>query len=232
MGDTKDRLLYGRSEFARGLGLHKGTITRAINEDRLIVDRETDKIDPQYPTNLAYIQKVVTGRHGTGLTEQFKKELQSNFIDIEKRRRRGKIASVGVNSKAATAYRNIADRLDENIDIETPEGEDLFDKLMSQGLLQPGEQLKIAQTTLANLRIAKEMDDLIVRTMVTRCFARLSGIISSRMLCLGQRSAKPLCSLFGDMSPEKEIAVQKLMDDEIAGAVEAIQREIEDATDW
>lgn len=104
--------------------------------------------------------------------------------------------------------------------------------MMAQGLLGPGEQLKVAQTTLANLRIAKEMDDLIVRSMVSGFFARLGGIMSSRLLCLGQRSAKQICSVFGDLSPEKEIAVQKVIDDETAEAVESIQKEIADVTDW
>ena len=232
MDDEKDRLLYERREFATGLGLAPQTITRGINEERIIVDAETDKIDPTYPTNLAYIQKVVTGRHGTGLTEQFKKELQANFIDVEKRRRRGKLVGIGVNSRAAQNFADISGRLEEDVSIETPEGEDLFDRLMAQGLLNPAEQLKIAQTTLANLRIAREMDDLVAREMVIRCFTRLSGIMSSRLLCLGQRAAKNICSIFGNMSGEKEIAVQEALDDEVAAAVEAIQREISDAVNW
>lgn len=232
MGNEKDRLVYQRHEFADGLGLSRATITRAIREDRIILDQETGNIDPHHPTNLRFIQKTVGGRHGTGITPQFKKELQADFIDTEKRRRRSKFASVSANSTTASNFRNIAGRLDSSVDVESEEGEELFDELMRQGLLNPGEQLKVAQTSLANLRIAKEMDDLIVRSTVISCFTRLSGIISSRMLCIGQRSARNICTIFDNMSPEKEIAVQQVLDAEVAGAVEAIQREIADATDW
>lgn len=232
MSDTKDKLMYERAEFADGLGISRAAVTRAINQDRVIVDLGTDMIDPHYPTNLAYIRGIIANRRGHGLTAKFKEEMKADFVDTTRRKRRGKLTALGTSSKAASAYKDIAGRLDPDISIESDEGEDLFDRLMSQGLLQPAEQLKIAQTTIANLRIAQEMDDLIVREMVVKCFARLSGIISSRLLCLGQRSAKNICSLFGDMSAEKEIAVQGLMDDEVAGAVDAIQKEIENATDW
>jgi len=223
---------YTRSEFADNCGLHRAAVTKAIRRGAIWVDPDTDKIDPSHPTNLGYIQHIITNKRGHGLTKELTERLKTDFQDLEKRKRKAKLVAIGENSAAATKFKEVAARIDERVTIESPEGEELFDELMRQGLLQPGEQLKIAQTTLANLRIAKEMDDLIVRSMVTKCFARLSGIISSRMLCLGQRAAKPICSLFGDMSPEKEIAVQKVVDDEVAGAVEAIQQEIKDATDW
>lgn len=232
MARDTDILLYERSEFARGMGLSPATITKALKTGRLVIDRKTDKIDPTYPTNLAYIQRVNNGNYGIGLTPEFKAQLKASFVDVDKRRRRGKVAGVGATSKVAQNYRDIAGRLDEEVSIETPEGEDLFDTLMEQGLLNPGEQLKIAQTSLANLRIAKEMDDLVVKEMVIRCFTRLNGIMSSRLLCLGQRSARGLCAIFGDMSGEKEIAVQKALDDEVAAAVDAIQREMADVIDW
>lgn len=232
MGGRADRLLYKRSEFATGLGLAPQTITRAINEDRLFVDPETDCIDPSHPSNLGYIQRIVTKGVGTGLTPEFKKALQDDFLDMEKRKRKKKFAGISPNSKVAQNFKEISSRLEEDVSTDTREGEDLFDKLMAQGLLQPGEQLKIANTTLANLRIAKEMDDLIVKEMVVRFFSRLNGIMTSRLLCLGQRSAKAVCSIFGDMSGDKAIAVQQKIDDEVASAVEAIQREIADASDW
>lgn len=68
--------------------------------------------------------------------------------------------------------------------------------------------------------------------MVKSFFGRLSGVMTNRLLCLGQRASKPLCDIFGDRDPEKQIKVQAVIDKEMASAVEAIQREISDATDW
>lgn len=232
MDVVDERLLYSKSEFADGLGLSRAAVTRAINQERIVVDPVTDKIDPNYPTNLAYVQHIVTNNRGSGLSDQFKQQLQAAFVDVEKKKRKKKFSRMATNAKVTTAFNDIASRLDEDVSTDTKEGEELFDRLMEQGLLHPGEQLKIAQTTLANLRIAREMDDLVAKDMVKRFFTRLSGIVSSRLLCLGQRSAKGICSLFGNMSGEMEIAVQKELDDEVAAAVEAIQREIADAVEW
>jgi hypothetical protein len=230
--EVMDYRNLGKTEFATVLGISKGAITKAVNQGRILVNPDTDKIDPAHPRNYRYIETVIDRGVGIGLDPRFKAAMDDDFNDPEVRRRKKKLEALPKRSKAKMVYEEVAARLGPDVNIETEAGENLFDELMKQGLLQPGEQLKVAQTTLANLKIAKEMDDLVVRSMVQNCFARLSGIIASRLLCLGQRSAKQLCSLFNDVSPEKEIAVQKVLDDEVAGAVTAIQKEIRDATDW
>jgi hypothetical protein len=204
------------------------------------------------------VHRIVTNNIGEGISDEFKQHLKGDYDDFEeyeqklreeraeerkkkaeaepkkKKRKKRKLPPYKkpATKKAVATFKKIANKLDEATDVDDPESEDLFEKLMSQGMLNPGEQLKIAQTALANLRIAKEMDDLITKQMVVQCFARLSGIMSSRLLCLGQRAAKQLCGIFDQTSPEKEIEVQKVLDDEVASAVEAIQKEISDAVDW
>lgn len=245
MGDEQ-KLRYTQYQFAQYLGLSKQAITKAVADDRVVLDMETGLIDPLYPTNIAYVQKLITSGRGKGIAPEYKRHMRghTNPDDFKPRKPGPKPGAKPKpkpkkepkpkikNHRAVKTYKTMAEKLDAQVNEEDPEGEDLFEKLMSQGLLQPGEQLKIAQTALANLRIAKEMDDLITRDMVVQCFSRLSGIMSSRLLCLGQRSAKQLCGIFDQTSPEKEIEVQKVLDDEVASAVDAIQREISDVINW
>lgn len=245
-------LRYTQLQFAGLVGLSKQAISLAVSEDRLMLEAGTALIDPKHPLNILFVKKLISAGRGTGIAPEYKRHMCGDFSPEEiKPKKRGR--PPGVKSKpkpkpkpkkkesppekpksrkAVKAFKSMAEKLDSRTTVDDPEGEDLFEKLMSQGLLQPGEQLKIAQTALANLRIAKEMDDLITRDMVVQCFSRLSGIMSSRLLCLGQRSAKQLCGIFDQTSPEKEIEVQKVLDDEVASAVDAIQREISDVVNW
>lgn len=241
-------LRYTQLQFAGLVGLSKQAIGKAISEDRVIVEMETGLIDPKYPTNIAFVQKVISSGRGKGIAPEYKRHMCGDFSPEElKPKRKGRppgsktkkktkkkesLPTKPKSARALKAYKSMAEKLEARTTVDDPDSEDLFDKLMSQGLLQPGEQLKIAQTALANLRIAKEMDDLITKEMVIQCFSRLSGIMSSRLLCLGQRSAKQLCGIFDQTSPEKEIEVQKVLDDEVASAVDAIQREISDVINW
>lgn len=281
-------MIYGfltRTELAEHLGITKPAITKAVKAQRLVIDKKTDKIDPSHPVNIRFSLEMIT--KGKDVSRDMREQLEKGFqepdpVEPEEKKRRRRRQGIGKNSKAEQVFKQLAGVIEDND--EEGESTDLFDKLLSQGLLSAGDQLKAAQTTLANLRIAKEMGDLVVRQTVVRCFARLSGIMTNRLLCIGQRSAKSIASVFGvlppekeqeirevtaelvrkicevfgevtpkkeekvkdlvmqmlmqvravfsGMSPENEIKVQEVLDNEVSGAVEAIQREIIDATDW
>lgn len=228
---------YSKTLFAENAGVDRSTINRSLRGHR-IHEEEDGRIDPRHPMNIKYLMYLVDRKKGKGLSIAFMDIVEQHCSQMlppaaQEGMRRPRRGSVPDSATIAKNYDDMLSRLGADVNAEPEEKDRLFDTLMSQGLLQPGEQLKVAQTTLANLRIAKEMDDLIARDLVKKCFARLSGIIASRLLCLGQRSTKEICAVFGDMSPEKEIAVQRVVDDEVAGAVEAIQREIIDvSSEW
>lgn len=231
-------MIYGfltRTEFAEHAGIAKPTVTKAVKQQRLVVDAKTDKLDPSHPVNLRYLHNVVSKGIGSGISKDMAESLSNNFAEpdrLTKEERRKKIEEESIVPGTRMAHaRDLFRMMSGGVPSDAEADGD--DKVIDmRQFLAPGDQLKMAQTTLANIRIAKELDDLIVRDMYDRFIGRLSGIMTNRLLCLGQRMAKPLCDVFGKRDPELEIKVQQLVEEEVEGAVEAVQREITDATDW
>lgn len=237
-------MIYGfltRTEFARHAGISNATITKGVKSKRLVVDRRTQKLDPSNAVNLRYLQNVMEKNIGKGISKDLADFLERGFADSkpdlteEERANRIAIESVATNSKdIGHLARKVPEIPGFSRKKPPPEkaSEEQIQALAIAAGAAPGDKLKEAQTTLANLKIARELEDLILKTMVKGFFGRLSGVMTNRLLCLGQRMSKPLCDVFGDRDPEKQIKVQGIVDREMAGAIEAIQREISDATDW
>ena len=80
------------------------------------------------------------------------------------------------------------------------------------------------QTAKLQVELAKEMNVLVLNDMVERAFGKLNGTFTSHVLPMGQRISKDICAVFGDTSPEKKLAVQKIVDDENEKVVEAVKR--------
>jgi phage terminase Nu1 subunit (DNA packaging protein) len=85
-----------------------------------------------------------------------------------------------------------------------------------------------AQTAKLHVEMARELNVLIHQEVVDKAFGALNGAFVSHILPQGFRIAEEICALFADSSPEKKLAVQKIVDDENEKMLEEIKRETVD----
>jgi len=83
------------------------------------------------------------------------------------------------------------------------------------------------KTKEVQLRIAKEMKELIPRELVEKFFGRVVGVLHTSFLYFGERTAAHIAGICEITEPAKKLDIQKVIDKEITGGLKELKSQAE-----
>lgn len=189
----KDQEFINGAEFGRRVGVKKSAISRAITRGAII--RQKKGIDPQHPLNLKYAQSIKDNRD----------RIQAVSLDnaIKKEVSETTIEDQPPKSELKTY---------------TPEERQAH----SDSKNQKNELLR-AQTTKAQIELAKLMGVLILREDVERFWGRVVGSLHTFIMPLDERLADDLAAICGVTDHEIVLEVREAIKKEVVMAMGQVQ---------
>jgi hypothetical protein len=189
----KDQEFINGAEFGRRVGVKKAAISRAISRGAVI--RQKKGIDPLHPLNLQYAESI--------------------------KKQKEKIQTVSLNNtiKKELSERKIEDQPPESeLQNYTPEAK----KSYSESTDQKNALLK-AQTSKAQIELAKLMGVLVLRKDVELFWGRVIGSLHTYIMPLDERLSNDVSALCEVTKPEIVLQVKEIIKKEIVTAMAQVQ---------